>query len=228
MRKTLVVTGSDARFFPFLCSAIRSIRDKVEGRRVALACFDLGCTDDQRQWLQERVDRITKPGRDVPLPEGVEVPPHIQGLLARPFLRQYFPGFDIYLWLDADAWVQDWEAIELFRSGAARRGLAIVPEVDRGSALQYGGLPRWWQTVRQFYEGPYGPEVAQRLCSYPLLNAGVFALHRDAPHWERWAEALHAGVQRRTDLFSDQTALNWAVSEGGLFPVTELLPSWCN
>ncbi|MGH6976466.1 MAG: hypothetical protein ACREED_05505 [Stellaceae bacterium] len=32
---------------------------------------------------------------------------------AFPFLRRYFPGYDVYLWLDGDTWVQDAEAIEL-------------------------------------------------------------------------------------------------------------------
>lgn len=228
MSQTLLITGGDARFFPYLVSAIYSVRHKIEGRKIPLACFDLGCTQEQCQWLRERVDHLVRPGNDLPLPEGAEVPLHVRGLLARPFLREYFPGFDVYLWLDADAWVQDWEAVELFQRGALSRGLAIVPEVDRGSVLQYGRLPAWWEKVRRYYDGPYGPEVAGRLCSYPLLNAGVFALHREAPHWERWAEALRTGVRRRVDLFSDQTALNYVVYEGGLLPSTELLPSWCN
>jgi hypothetical protein len=78
------------------------------------------------------------PGRE-------QKPGFLRGLLARPFLREYFPEFEIYVWIDADAWLQDWYAVELFCEGACRRrGMAIVPEIDRGSQRQFGGLPVYW------------------------------------------------------------------------------------
>ena len=31
--------------------------------------------------------------------------------------RKYFPGYQIYIHMDADAWVQDWVAVELYVAG---------------------------------------------------------------------------------------------------------------
>ena len=52
-------------------------------------------------------------------------------MTARPFLPRYFPDHDVYLWIDADCWVQQWDAIALFLRGAQRRPIAVAPEIHR-------------------------------------------------------------------------------------------------
>jgi len=133
------------------------------------------------------------------------------------------------LWIDADAWVQDWQAVELFIQGARRRrGLAIVPEIDRGSRMQYGGLPNYWNQVKGWYTMAYGQEIGSQLCSFPMLNAGVFALHLDAPHWKAWEESLREALQKTCTNITDQIALNLVIYRRDTFKQTELLPAWCN
>jgi hypothetical protein len=215
------------RFFELLQGAVQSVRDKPQGRRVSLGVLDLGLLPEQRRWLAARVDAVREPNWHFDFPGRDSAPTWLCGLLARAFLPHYFPGADLYLWLDADAWVQDWAAVELFLQGASRRGLAIVPEVDRSSQQQYGGLPRYWELTRSLYETAFGAR-ARDLYSYPTLNAGVFALSWAAPHWQRWADCLGMALQRTCDLFTDQVALNYAVYRCGLFEQTELLPAWCN
>ncbi|HAJ59828.1 MAG TPA: glycosyl transferase family 2, partial [Cyanobacteria bacterium UBA8543] len=95
--------------------------------------------------------------------------------------------------------------------------------------IQYGGLPEyWWTWIHRHYQEFFGEEVAQKLYSYPLLNAGVFALHKNAPHWQVWAEFLEQGLQQSASLMTDQFARNVVVYQGGLFDDTEMLPAWCN
>ncbi|WP_332980449.1 class I SAM-dependent methyltransferase [Microcoleus sp. A003_D6] len=224
----IIITAADANYFELVRGTILSVREKPEGANVAIGFFDLGCTPEQLQWLETQVNIIQKPDWDFDFPGKNEAPEHLKGLLVRPCLRKYFPNFDIYLWIDADAWVQDWRAIDLFVEGASRRGLAIVPEVHRASLQQYGQLPQFWQWVYQQYEANFGEEVANQLYSYPILNAGVFALRKDALHWEIWAEKLDRGLQKSGCVMTDQFALNLAVYSGELFNFTEMLPAWCN
>ena len=223
----IIITAANAQYFELVQGTIESIRQKPQGQEVIMGFFDLGCTPEQVQWLEEQVDIIQQADWEFDFPGRNEAPEYLKGLLARPFLPKYFPGFDIYFWIDADAWVQDWRAVELFIQGAEYNRLAIVPEIDRGSQFQYGGLPWWWQWVYQQYSSVCDQEVAKRLCNYPLINAGVFALHKDAPHWQIWAAYLNQGLQKSISLFTDQTALNLTVYED-LFAETELLPAWCN
>lgn len=223
-----IVTGGDARFFDLLRGAIESVRDHPEGRAARLGVFDLGLTADQRAWVETHADAVVTPDWHHDFPGREHAPGWMRGLLARPFLRDHFPGSDVYLWLDADAFVLDWTAVDLFVRGAQARGLAIVPEMDRGSRLHYGVLPAWWRDVARWYDVAFGPVAAEELCSYPVLNAGVFALHRDAPHWAGWATALDQALRHGGQMLTDQTALNYAIYKGGLFDRTELLPAWCS
>ncbi|MFB2898137.1 TylF/MycF/NovP-related O-methyltransferase [Aerosakkonemataceae cyanobacterium BLCC-F50] len=225
----LIITAADAKYFDLVQGTILSIRQKPEGKNVNIGFFDLGCTPEQVQWLEKQVNFIERPNWEFDFPGKNEAPEHFKGLLARPFLRRYFPNFEVYFWIDADAWVQDWQAINLFVEGAKKQGLAIVPEIDRSSHIQYGELPEGrWQWMFRRYQEAFGEEVANKFYSYPLLNAGVFALHKDAPHWEIWAECLQQGLQQSVSLMTDQFALNLAIYNRGLFEQTELLPAWCN
>ncbi|MBW3587025.1 MAG: glycosyl transferase family 2, partial [Cyanobacteria bacterium 0813] len=224
----IIITAADANYFELVRGTILSVREKPEGENVAIGFFDLGCTPQQLQWLETQVNIIQKPDWDFDFPGRNEAPEHLKGLLVRPCLRKYFPNFDIYLWIDADAWVQDWRAINLLVEGASRRGLAIVPEVHRASLQQYGQLPQFWQWVYQQYEANFGEEIAKKFYSYPILNAGVFALRKDALHWEIWAKKLNQGLQKSGCVMTDQFALNLAVYSGELFDLTEMLPAWCN
>ena len=54
-----------------------------------------------------------------------------KALTARPFLPRYFPGFDLYFWIDADCWVQQGDAIALFLRAARTGALAAAPEIHR-------------------------------------------------------------------------------------------------
>ncbi|MBE9119553.1 glycosyltransferase [Tychonema sp. LEGE 07199] len=224
----IIITAADANYFELVRGTILSVREKSEGANVAIGFFDLGCTSQQLQWLETQVNIIKKPDWDFDFPGRNEAPEHLKGLLVRPCLRKYFPNFDIYLWIDADAWVQDWRAINLLVEGASRRGLAIVPEVHRASLQQYGQLPQFWSWVYQQYEANFGEKIAKKFYSYPILNAGVFALRKDALHWEAWADKLHQGLQKSGCVMTDQFALNLAVYSGELFNLTEMLPAWCN
>ena len=224
----IIIAAADANYFELVRGTILSVRDKPEGKNVAIGFFDLGCTPEQLQWLKTQVNLIQKPDLHFDFPGKNEAPHYLKGLLARPFLRRYFPNFDIYLWIDADAWVQNWKAIKLLVKGAAKRGLAVVPELDRGYYLAYGKLPWYWQFVYRDYQAVFGEEVAKQLHSYPTINAGVFALHKDAQHWENWAEYLAQGLQQHVSLMTDQIALNRLVYGTELFDKTEILPAWCN
>ncbi|MBD1827726.1 glycosyltransferase [Microcoleus vaginatus GB1-A2] len=223
----IIITAADANYFELVRGTILSVREKPEGENVAIGFFDLGCTPEQLQWLERQVNIIQKPDWDFDFPRRNESPEHLKGLLVRPCLRKYFPNFDIYLWIDADAWVQDWSSVELLVKGAAKRGLAIVHELDRNYNLPYGKQAWYWQFVYRDYQAVFGDEVAQQLYSYPTINAGVFALHKTAPHWKIWAEYLEEGLQNSV-LMTDQVALNRLVYGTEMFDKTEILPARCN
>ncbi|NJK60999.1 MAG: hypothetical protein HC918_13180 [Oscillatoriales cyanobacterium SM2_1_8] len=120
--------------------------------------------------------------------------------------------------------------MDLFLRGAAQRqGLAIVPEIN-GPSDRFcftGKLPRQLLLTGAYYQESFGTEEGQRSFAYPLLNAGVFCLHREAPHWDIWRQHLQAA--EKVALLTDQMALNLTVYHHPIaFAQTEFLPGWCN
>jgi len=229
----IILTAADAEYFDLVRGTICSIRSHPEGKRAVMGFFDLGCTPEQLHWLGRQVDHIRHPDWEINFPIRDQVPQFLKGIWGKPFLPRYFSGYDTYVWVDADAWVQDWRAVELLLKGADLRGMAIMPEVDRGSQIQYGGLFRYWNQAFAWYETAYGENVAQALWSHPMLNTGVFAIKADAPHWDQWIKCLEKAAQHLTNpadatVITEQLALNLAVYGKGLFEQTEMLPGWCN
>jgi|SRR5579883_1239317 len=139
----------------------------------------------------------------------------------------YFSGWDTYLWIDADAWVCNWAAVDLCFAAAERRGCGVVSELSDNSRVLHGNLPGVHAWSRNYYEQVYGAAVADKYYSYPVLNNGVLALASDAPHWAAWQLRLEEGLNASPILLTDQMALNYAIWEG-LQTQTEFLPACCN
>jgi hypothetical protein len=224
----IMATAADARFFDWAQGMIQSVRDKPQGRTISIGLFDLGCTDDQLAWLSQQVNFICEPQWDYSFPPTAKIPAHFRGFLVKPFLRRYFPGFDTYMWIDADTWVQDWNAIDLYRRGAENRGLAVVPEFARGNSPRFGDREKLLKELSDWYGSHYGPVIGRLLAGYPMLNTGVFALRADAPHWELWDQCMRSGLKVSCSNLADQLAMNMVVYQRGLLERTELLPAWCN
>jgi hypothetical protein len=223
--RLLIASGSDSGYFPLLRDTILSIL--AHRRSVAVGVFDFGLAPDQRAWLADRVTHLIRPGWDLDFPDRERTPETRKAQLSRPFLRRHFPGYATYLWIDADAWLQDWRAIELYVAAAGHDKLAITPEIDRSYKRHYKRPKVFgWTLSWKCYREAFGWRVADRLGRNPILNCGVFALHHDAPHWDAWARVIAQIAQRTRFFYIEQTALNYVIFGEGL-PVN-LLPAYCN
>jgi hypothetical protein len=224
-RDLLIVSGADSAYFPLLRDMVLSVRERRSN--APLGILDCGLEPAQHAWLAERVTYVVRPGWDIDFPGRTRIPEGRKAQFARPFLPHYFPGYETYLWIDADAWLQDWRIVALY-VGAARAGkLAIVPEIDRAYKRHYKrpkffGLTLTWKNYRE----AFGWRVADRLGRNPMINCGVFALRGDAPHWQIWGRIMEQVARRTQFFFVEQTALNFAIFAEHL-PV-DFLPAYCN
>ncbi|MBV9964576.1 MAG: hypothetical protein JO008_02665 [Alphaproteobacteria bacterium] len=125
----IIASAADSGYFPLLQDAVASVR--ALNRDVAIGVLDLGLAPAERDWLQERAARVVRPDWDVDFPGRERTPETLKAQVARPFLPRHFPGHEMYFWLDADAWLQEWRIVELYCKAAGRDKLAIVPEIDR-------------------------------------------------------------------------------------------------
>jgi hypothetical protein len=223
----VIVSAADSGYFPLLRDLVSSIRDNPAGADAPIGIFDLGLSLAEREWLGTQRVAMAEPGWDVDFPNRKQTPLLRKAQIARPFLRRYFPGYVDYLWIDADAWVQEWSAVEMLRAACADGKLAICPELDRSYKRHYKRAKLFGMTLQwRCYREAYGLRVADRMGRNPMLNCGVFALRGDSPHWDVWIAAMKRALQRTNFVFIEQIALNYAIFAGAI--EATFLPATCN
>jgi hypothetical protein len=207
---------------------LASIRDSARRNAFDIGIFDLGLEPAQHGALAQEGLLLAAPQWHYELRDSTaQARPGVQGMMARPHLSRYFPGYDVYVWLDADCWVQDWEAVRLYIEFAQSVGFAVAPECHRGYSPFYASMTVPGFALVSFRDCVDEPQ-AIRLAHYPLINAGVFAGRSDAPHWDAWSKTVEAALGRRPadHFFLDQTALNVVIRTAEFS--TAQLPARCN
>jgi len=218
---TVIVSGADATFFPLLRQAIQSLLGAGLGEEAQIGVLDQGLSPEQVRWLSGLGCRVVQAQWDIDVPLTQRTRAQV-GLVARTALRDYFPGFEVYVWFDADAWVQTREFFELMVAGAQRHGAALVRENGYGYR-RHALYSRWWYGHMMVQCGPWrGLTIARK----PSINIGVMALAATAPHWGRWREQYVQFIARSGKLNLDQHAFNAAVHLHDL--PHALLPARCN
>ena len=222
--RTLVVTAANEALAPLLRGLIESIGQWEPRPFTDLACFDLGLAPGTLEWVRRHASHVVAPGWDLPVADKLRAErPELRALTVRPFLPKYFPAYDAYLWIDADAWVQERFALEWFFAEAAEGALVAAPQVDRAYRHTSGHVGNRINRAVAYF----GQAAGSRAVCNTYFDSGVFALRSDAPHWARWAGWFHAGLTTaKGELCCDQTAFNHALWTERL-PVRPL-PALCN
>lgn len=231
--KITFISGCNSNYFPMLREWIHSVRRFKESENIDINILDAGLTTEQIAYLKPLVTSIVAP--DFP----PEIPAHkirnrtyLKGCICRPFINTIFPGYDLYLWMDADIWIQDWAGIALYLEGARRKKLAIAAQVHRSwpKVFRIKWLGRWPWKVRGFYFSnalrALGFKTAKALLPCPVLQAGIFALHKDAPHWAHWQDLAVKAACKGKVFTAEQLTLGIMVYRDGFS--AEILPAWTN
>lgn len=200
----MVVSAADDAYSWMLLDLVRSLR-AAEVPDFKIGCLDLGLGDATRETLSDLVDHIVKPGWPFKPHAVFDARPSYLARAVRPFLPTYFPGFETYIWLDADCWVQQGEALKQLALAASRGAIAVVPAVDR-SYFQTPTARKW---LFQRYRMAFDDDEAKHLMSFNYINSGVFALKGGAKHWRAWQQRFQNSLDHwRGDFLSDQAVLN--------------------
>ena len=114
MKKNVIVSLSDANYYPLLNELIDSIKQFKESENVAICILDAGLDKKQKEALLKKVDEIKPAEWDIEVPSyKVNNKEWLKSQVSRAFLPKYFPNYNKYLWIDCDAWVNDWQSVEL-------------------------------------------------------------------------------------------------------------------
>ena len=234
MKENVIISLADSNYFELLNELIDSIKRFDESKNVAICILDAGLTEDQKLKLSQKVDDIKSAEWNIKVPAfKVMGKEWLKSQVSRAFLPKYFPGYEKYLWIDADAWVNKWEALDLYFKGSNANKLAISTSADRS----YGRVLRadWLigsiakvksQNYKHAKSSGFSETVARKIALMPHLNIGVFCLNADAPHWVVWQKNLKQALSSGKIFGSEQVAMNIAIYVDDL--EIEILPAYCN
>ena len=234
MKENVIISLADSKYFDLINELVNSIKRFKQSEEVAICIMDAGLTNDQINILKTKVDEIKKAEWDIKVSDfKVKGREWLKSQVSRAFLPNYFPGFKKYLWIDADAWVNTWETIDLYFKACENKKLAISTSADRsyGRVLRaewfFGSLAKIKsQNYKHAKSSGFSEKIAREVALKPHLNIGVFALEAEAPHWEMWQINLKKALNSGRIWGSEQIAMNITIYHNNYD--VEILPAYCN
>ncbi len=234
MKKNVIVSLADANYFPLLEELIDSIKRFKESKNVAICILDAGLSRDQKDKLLGKVDEIKSAEWDIEVPQSkIKGKEWLKSQVSRAFLPKYFPNYEKYLWIDCDAWVNDWQSIELYFKGCDKGKLGITQTLGPGYKITskvnwlFGKLAIIKsQNFKHAIKSKVGYKIARKLAFAPHINIGVFSLEKNSKGWSSWQKNLSKTLKAGNIFGSEGLAINISVYIDDL--ETEFLPLNCN
>ena len=234
MKKNTIVSLADANYFPLLEELIQSIKRFKESEKVAICILDAGLTTEQKKNISNKVDDIKKAEWDIEVPgHKVKEKEWLKSQVSRAFLPKYFPNYEKYLWIDCDAWVNDWNSVELYFKACENGKLGITQTIGPGYKIT--SKVNWLvgklaiiksQNFKHAVKSKIGYEKARKLAFAPHINIGVFSLEKNSKGWSSWQNNLSKTLKAGNIFGSEGLAINMSVYIDDLD--TEFLPLNCN
>ena len=234
MKNNVIVSLADSNYFELLNELIDSIKKFEQSKNVSICILDAGLTEDQKNKLSEKIDEIKIAEWDIEVSEyKVSGKEWLKSQVSRAFLPKYFPGYKKYLWIDCDAWVNDWQSVELYFKACENGKLGITQTMGPGYKIVskvkwiFGKLALIKsQNFKHAINSKIGIDKARKLAFAPHINIGVFSLEHDSSCWKIWQDNLAITLKSGKIFGSEGLAINMSVYVDDI--ETEFLPLNCN
>ena len=234
MIENTIVTLADSNYFEMLDELVDSINKHPESKNVSICVLNAGLTENQVNKIKKKVYKVQKANWDIEVPEyKISGKEWLKSQVSRAFLPNYFPEFKKFLWIDCDAWVQDWNCVELYFKACKNGKLGITQTMGPGYRIMskvnwlFGNLALIKsQNYKHARSSGIRNEDARKIAFAPHLNIGVLSLEKDSICWKVWQENLKKTLSKGKVFGSEGLAINLSVYVNNV-PV-EFLPLNCN
>ena len=234
MKENVIISLADSNYFELLNELIDSIKQFNHSEKVAICILDAGLTEEQTALLKDKVDEIKKAEWDIEVPQSkVKGKEWLKSQVSRAFLPKYFPNYKKYLWIDCDAWVNDWSSVDLYFKACNKGKLGITQSIGPGYRVL--SKVKWLlgkiaivksQNFKHAVSSKISMQKARKLAFAPHINIGVFSLEKDSKCWEVWQNNLKETIKHGRIFGSEGLAINLSVYVDNVD--TEFLPVRCN
>ncbi len=234
MKKNVIVSLADSNYFDLLNELIDSIKHFDKNNTTAICILDAGLEKEQVSKLSSKVDEIKSAEWDIQVSSiKVRGKEWLKSQVSRAFLPKYFPNYDKYLWIDCDAWVNDWGTIDLYFKACENGKLGITQTLGPGYRIM--SKVNWLfgkiaiiksQNFKHAISSKIGIEKARKLAFAPHVNIGVFSLEKNSNCWDVWQKNLDTTLKSGKIFGSEGLAINMSIYIDNV--ETEFLPLNCN
>ena len=234
MKKNVIVSLADSNYFNLLNELIDSIKQFDQSNSVAVCILDAGLEKDQLNELSAKVDEIKNAEWDIQVSSiKVRGKEWLKSQVSRAFLPKYFPNYEKYLWIDCDAWVNDWNAVDLYFKACENGKLGITQTIGPGYRIM--SKVNWLfgkiaviksQNFKHAISSKIGMDAARKLAFAPHVNIGVFSLQKNSSCWDVWQKNLETTLKSGQIFGSEGLAINMSIYIDNV--ETEFLPLNCN
>ena len=234
MKKNVIVSLADSNYFNLLNELIDSIKHFDKDNTTAICILDAGLEKEQVNKLSSKVDEIKSAEWDIQVSSiKVRGKEWLKSQVSRAFLPKYFPNYNKYLWIDCDAWVNDWSSIELYFKACENGKLGITQTLGPGYRIM--SKVNWLfgkiaiiksQNFKHAISSKIGMDKARKLAFAPHVNIGVFSLEKNSSCWDIWQKNLETTLKSGKIFGSEGLAINMSIYIDNV--ETEFLPLNCN
>ena len=234
MKENTIVSLADEKYFNLLEELIESIKCFPDSKNIAICVLDAGLNQDQIDKIKNKVDEIKKAEWDIEVSSlKVKGKEWLKSQVSRAFLPKYFPNYKKYLWIDCDAWVNDWSSIELYFKACDKGKLGITQSIGPGYRVL--SKVKWLfgkfaiiksQNFKHAISSKINMQKARKIAFAPHINIGVFSLEKNSSVWSIWQNNLKETLKHGRIFGSEGLAINLSVYVDNVD--TEFLPLGCN
>mgnify|MGYP001272698143 FL=1 len=224
MKKNVIVTGSDKKYYPFLKNLINSLINSNSLDICDLCILDV---EDNSQYLEELNSKITKKKKanfnlNILFKDRQD---WFKLLTERPFMKDYFPGYDKYIWMDADTEVLSNDGIKNIIDACDDKDLAIAPEINESYVFKNSkfGIKKIFKSYYKIsgwsfknYRKYFSDRIGEDLFFKPLFNNGIFCLKSTSKIWDLWKTEYQGALNKAKTSYgikTDQLSLNKIIYE---------------
>ena len=231
--KKIIVSSADSKYFNLLKELINSFLHNNLLNDYDFGVLDTGLKDEEIDYLKKKDVIIKKAEWNIQVPEyKIRGRDHLKTQIARAFIPDYFNNYKVYIWLDADTWINHKDTFLFFEKGCINNKLCITPQTDRAYGKfakinWFMGFPSRIKTINyknisksiSFKEG-------RKYAMHPTLNAGAFSINDDAKIWKCFQKNVSLASKKGRVFGTDQVALALSVYKDDIS--VEFLPAYTN
>jgi len=229
----IIVSSADSKYFFLLKELFLSLDKSGILSDYQFSILDTGLTEEQRFFFLDNSVIIKEAIWNTSVPKfKILGRDNLKTQVARAYLPDYFEDYKLYIWLDADMWLNDIKSFYLYEKGAFNNKLTIVPQSDRAYVKNANvewlfGFPKKIKTINyKNISKSISKSLGRKYAFHSTLNAGAFAINNNVKIWECFQKNIKLAAKKGRIFGTDQVALALSIYEDGL--PSEFLPAYCN